>query len=99
MAGLYVTGLPNAVDAAVGVAAQLADGITPPVAACREVLIRADAANTADILLGDVNNQTWPLHKDEVVSVKTTDITVIYRKAASGTQKLYWWARSIAQDL
>lgn len=98
MGALYVNTLPNAVDSAVTTAAPLADGITPPVPYCREVLIRAAKSNTDDILFGDVNGQTFPVHPDEIISVETNDITAIYRKANSGTQKLFWWARSIVQE-
>ncbi len=84
------TALYTAQDTTVGTTAAALGGSQ----ACREIIVYADAANSADILIGNSTNQYIPLAPGDTLIYAVANVNILYRKAASGTQTIAWLARS-----
>lgn len=72
----FSTGQKTAITTAVALAGSTA---------CREVMVQADPANSARLLVGDSTNQYFSLAAGESISIPTSNLNLVYVKAASGT--------------
>jgi hypothetical protein len=60
--------------------------------ACVAVLIQADPANGASLLLGDADAQPIVLAAGDSLSLPVTNVNQVYAKMASGTGTVNWLA-------
>jgi len=61
-----------------------------------EVIIQNDADSTNDVFIGNNTAQDWRLKPGEWVSVKVSNLNLIYAKTSTGTATLRYFARSAA---
>lgn len=60
--------------------------------AVTEILLQADQANTADIMIGSASAQPIRLTPGQSTRIRVTNTNLVYAKAASGSATLNWLA-------
>jgi hypothetical protein len=59
-----------------------------PSQVCNQAIIQADPGNTDNVLLGDSSNQYYVLQAGKAIALPCSNVNQLYRKSASGTQKV-----------
>lgn len=89
--------ITTTIDSPTSVAASKSVSVTTTAAAlaaaaCQEVTLLADSANTNPILVGNASEQAFPLAAGASLTLKVANANAVYVKVAAGTETLKWVA-------
>lgn len=67
-------------------------GVVNANAACREVIIQSDIANTVNILIGNSANQFLVLEPGDSITIPIANVNLVYVRSASLTAVVNWFS-------